>query len=409
MLCARYCVAVFISIFCVNSYGKSSVKNVEEFLQIVEEMAPELQIQKGELAVSEKSVDKAKQFLNPDINIGTWSGRANDINWKQTDVTLLQPIELGGKRSGRIKYAKAQKELVQNQYVFSKSNIRAFALLTLHDLRQTLNEKLLIEEAQTAFDKLIKNYKKRPQLSPEQTTSLFLFQMAKRDYDLQLVTVQNELLKLEMEIQRISGLSLNDVKKYIPSKVDSWPSLQLKNSVVMAPEISIAKAQVSVSASEVELAKSESWPTLSIGPSYTNQSQFGEQAKIWGMALSTKLPVLSLNLSGRAAALQNLNLKEKQLQIENDRILLKKNNLIESYNANINVLKKSNVETTVHKKHEQIENYFLKGLVNSALVIEAHRQIVDSQKTYNTTEMSALDTYYQLLILDGQTIRGDIL
>lgn len=407
---AKICVAFVAILFVVSQVCAEvqTVTSINDFLKRVEEMAPELQLGRGEINVSEKLVDRAGQFLNPDVNFGSWRGSANNLDWKQTDISVLQPIEFGGKRSGRIEYARAQATLSRSNFSKSRSELRASALLSLHRLRQLLYEKTLIEEAQVAFDKLIKSYKRRPQLSPEQSTSLFLFQMAKRDYDLQNTAAANELQSLSTEITRISGLDIAQVKPILPKRVEQWPKIG-GGSSIDAPELQIARARVELSKSELKLAQSESWPTPSIGPSYTDQNQFGEQAKVWGVVVSTKLPILSTNQGGRSAARESMNLNEKSLQIETKKLELERANLIASYTENINTLKSTNVDDTIHKKHEQIEGYFLRGLVNSALVIEAHRQILDSQRTYNSSEISTLDKYYRIRVLEGTFFEGSVL
>lgn len=410
MCYAKICVA-FMATFFVVAQTHAEVKivgSVDDFLKRVEEMAPELQIGRSEISISEKMVDRAGQFLNPDVTLGSWRGSANNLDWKQTDISVLQPIELGGKRSGRIEYARAQSNLSRGAFAKSRNDLRASALLTLHRLRQLLYEKTLIEEAQVAFEKLIKSYKRRPQLSPEQSTSLFLFQMAKRDYDLQQTAAANDLQSLNTEIKRISGLDISQVTPILPKRVEKWPQVS-SGGDVNTPELQIAKSRVELSRSELNLAKSESWPTPSVGPSYTDQNQFGEQAKVWGVVISTKLPLLSTNQGGRAVARDTLNLNERTLQFETNKLELEKANLLAAYTANVNTLKATNVDDAIHKKHEQIEGYFLRGLVNSALVIEAHRQILDSQRTYNSSEINTLDKYYRIRIIEGTFLEGNVL
>lgn len=410
MYYAKFCVMLVSALFVATQARAEvqSVSSVDDFLKRVEDMAPELQLGRSEISVNEKLVDRAGQFLNPDVTFGSWRGNANNLDWKQTDISVLQPIELGGKRSGRIEYARAQAELARGGLSKSRNDVRASALLTLHRLRQLLYEKTLIEEAQVAFDKLIKSFKRRPQLSPEQSTSLFLFQMAKRDYDLQHTEALNELQTLNTEVRRISGLEVAQVVPILPKKVEAWPQIN-NTGELRSPELQIAKARVELSKSELNLAKSESWPTPSIGPSYTDQNQFGEQAKVWGVVVSTKLPLLSTNQGGRAAARETVNLNERGLQFATNKLELDRANLLASYNTSIGTLKATNVDDTIHKKHEQIESYFLRGLVNSALVIEAHRQILDSQRTYNSSELNTLDKYYRIRIIEGTFLEGSIL
>lgn len=387
---------------------KNQTKSLEEFLKLVEELAPEILIKTGEFRVSQKSVSQASQLINPDVSIGSWRGDAGDQTWKQTDISILLPIELGGKRSGRINLAKAKSSLASSSLKQTKSEIRAYTLLTLHRLRQVIYEKSLIVEAQEAFEKLVKNYKKRPQLSPEQNTSLFLFQMAKRDYDLKRTEIDNEERFLSVELKALSNLDIKEIIPILPRKIYKWPEVEALNKN-MSPALDVLRAKKEVSKLEFELAKSESWPTPSIGPSYTNQDQFGEKASVLGIMFTTKLPLLSTNRAGVAASKENFYLYEKNLALEENKLALEKDNFIKQYRSQVLALNKSNVEGAINTKHQQIESYFLKGLISSALVIETHRQIFDSQKSYHQSELSALENYYQIRIFNGTFFEGEVL
>lgn len=402
-------IVVYVIFFFFPIVEAKEAVSLERFFQDVEARAPRLQLDKSKIEVATKSIEKASQLLNPTLTVGTWNGSAvNGQKWGQSDITIQQPVELFGKRSGRIAISEARSDIVQAQFNQSRAEIRTEAILFLHRLRQVLFEKMLIEEAHDTFEKLINVYKGRPQLTPEQTTSLFLFQMAKRDYDLRRNESENEIKSLEIALQKNSGYEIDEILKILPPKIKIWPDLQISEDV-LSPEIAILQAEAELSRSELKFEKSQSWPTPSIGPSYTDQNQFGEQAKIWGIVFTSELPILSWNRGGRAAAFENVAVSEKNLSLQKSNLLLQKKNIYQQYSEQKKTLQLANIDEAIHKKHAKIENYFLKGLINSSLVIETHRQIVDTQKNYNSSELSALEKYYRLLLLDGKFFGGTLL
>ena len=54
--------------------------------------------------------------------------------------------------------------------------------------------------------------------------------------------------------------------------------------------------------------------------------------------------------------------------------------------------------------HKKIENLFLKGVVPSSLVIEAHRSLVDFEKARNDHELKAIGALFNIQIIDGQPV-----
>jgi len=59
-------------------------------------------------------------------------------------------------------------------------------------------------------------------------------------------------------------------------------------------------------------------------------------------------------------------------------------------------------------EHQNIEDFFEKGLVTSTLVIETHRQLYDITRTRNEQELTGVDALWRLYILDGTFMEGKI-
>jgi len=57
-------------------------------------------------------------------------------------------------------------------------------------------------------------------------------------------------------------------------------------------------------------------------------------------------------------------------------------------------------------KHEQVEDFFERGLISSSLVIEAHRQMLDFTRSRHEHELAAVTALWRIRAIDG-TILGE--
>lgn len=395
----------FLHIVCSWDVIASNFQNINQFLEEVESLSPEVQKSKLNLEVAKQRLIQSAQIPNPEITLGSWQGHANAQGWKQRDYTLAQPIELGGKRGSRLEVSEA--ELNKNKIDLNAltAEVRLKIIFYLYRLRQLNEEIKLINEAKITFLNLEKNYKKRPQLSPEQTTSLFIFNLSAKDYDLTLEDAKNELNLLEGEIKILTKYDIGDLARIIPQRQKKWPKLNGPIEI-NSPTLRSISAQVEISEKELNLAKADAWPTINIGPSLTVQNQFGEQANILGFIVTIPLPILNQNNGAKAIARTSINANRKLFEIEKSAQSIRRISLAKSYLSSIKVLESQMSEKGIYSNHTEIEKNFINGLISSQLVIEAHRQIIDNQKLYHLRELKTLDVYYQIVLLEGGRIEG---
>lgn len=377
--------------------------NLSQLLDHAENISPEVRKARAGLDVTAQGVTGAKMIPNPEIGFGNFSGRAGGKRWGQTDITLLQPIELGGKRGNRIGLAHARVKEVKSQLDQAIAEVRLTALSTVYRVRQIKDELELLEEAKTTFSRLVGNYKKRPQLSPEQSTSLFLFQLAYRDCELQKEELLSEYNLAESQMKQLTERSIEEVANVLPLRREKWPE-PTGPSQLESPYLKVLRAQTEAAEQELKLANSDAWPTLNIGPSFTSQDQFGEKANVWGVVLSFPIPVLNQNDGAKAVAQATISSSRKQYEIMKSVQETKLEAFQKSYSRSVDLLLGQATAQELHKRHSEIESYFLKGLISSPIVIEAHRQMFENQKLYHQRELATLDVYYQMVLMNGGRI-----
>ena len=396
---------LFLSLVPIVASAQSRPANLNELLDRVETISPEIQKARSQYEIIKQRMILAGQIPNPEIGIGGWKGRANSRQWSQTDISITQPIELGGKRGSRIDVAEAEIKQAEVDVSVLSAQLRLNALFKLFRYRQLIDEIEIVNEAKMTFTHLMQNYKKRPQLSPEQATTLFNFQLASNDYELKLEQAIAEKNFLEGDIKIMTGFSIQEIQNLIPLRAKKWPVFN-GNINLNAPTLRMLSAQTELSEKELQLAKADVWPTVNIGPNLTMQNQFGDKANILGVMISFPIPILNQNDGARAIAAKSISTNRKLYNVEKNVLEVRRENLRKIYSSSSKVLEKQADFSELHRQHGEIEERFLKGLITSPLVFESHRQMVDSQQLYHDRELKTLEVYYQLVLLEGGKVEG---
>lgn len=383
----------------------SGLENVNQLLDHVEGLSPDIQKAKATFEVTKQRLTEAKQIPNPELSFGNWSGKAASQKWKQTDITLTQPVELGGKRGNRMNVAESTINQATVELLALTAEVRLKTLFLIYRFRQIQDEASLLKEAHETFSNLVNNYKRRPQLSPEQSTSLFVFELTNKNYDLLIEETVSEYNSLVSEIKILTGYDVVDLAKLLPRRALTWPKFDASKDI-NSLSLKVISAQTALAENQLKLAKADVWPTVSIGPSYTMQNQFGSQANILGVVFSFPIPVLNQNDGAKSIAANTINSTKKFYEIEKSISENRRINLLKTYQSSVKVLEVQADDTSLHKKHKEIENNFLRGLITSPLVIDSHRQMFEIQRLYHERELKTLDVYYQLVLLQGGKVEA---
>lgn len=388
-----------------NAFSQSKPVSLNGLLDHVETISPEIQKAKSQYEVIKQRMILAGQIPNPEVGIGSWQGRANSQKWGQTDISITQPVELGGKRGSRMDVAGAEIKQAEVEVSVISAQLRLKALFAFFRYRQLNDEIENLNEATKTFSHLMQNYKNRPQLSPEQATTLFNFQLARNDYELKLEQVITEKNLLESDIKVMTGFYVREIENLIPKRSRNWPDYNGSQNL-NAPTLRMLSAQTEVSEKELQLAKADVWPTVNIGPNLTLQNQFGEKANILGVVISFPIPVLNQNDGAKAIAAKSISTNRKLNNIEKSVLEVRREALLKTYSSSSKVLEKQADLSDLHRQHGQIEERFLRGLITSPLVFESHRQMVDNLQLYHDRELKTLEVYYQLVLLEGGKVEG---
>lgn len=349
-------------------------------------------------------VGAASQWQNPEFGVDSVSGTSGNEKEGETELSLGIPIELGGKISSRKEIAAGGVTLYEVRLTEAKAKARGAALLKLHRLRQVLHEQEVIDESVSTFSKLISQYAKRRGLSPEQEISASVFRMAKGDYDLKKVETQEELLSLDSYFKVSFGKKVEELKSLLPSSPKNWPKVDSDFSPGTSPAFKAAQAELAMAEGELSLAGSEAWPTVVVGPSMKMVKEGGNNKNQYGFNLSFPLPFFSLNGGNRAVAEAGVKVSEAAKSLAIVAEDSGRRELVKIYEQSVTVLASSLSHQEIEKKHAEVERLFLRGIVPSALVIEAHRTFVDLEKARNERELKTLSALLDIYTIDGKKL-----
>ncbi|HEX7674851.1 MAG TPA: TolC family protein [Bdellovibrio sp.] len=381
----------------------NAIANYKEILECAESRAPRVINAENSLKEKSSQIDIATQFLNPELSLQSVSENFGSTNNSETDVSLLFPIEWGGRRSSRKSVASAEEMKARYELTFAKAQTRREVLLKLFRLKQINEELSVIDESISTFSKLVKQYESRPARSPEQEVSLTVFKMAKDEYGLKKIGFSEELGVLNSYFEVAVGMSVDQINKVSMASF-VWPqaghSVNLENSPLLTPSILDIESAKAVLSQE----EAHAYPILSVGPSAKFIKDSGRDLQQWGLSISAPLPVFNLNGAGRRAAQVSVEAAEKKRQLILHQLELERKRLGDLYSKEVAALSVSPTTEVLDQRHKKVETLFLKGLVPSSLVIEAHRSIFELQKTRNEHQIKALETLLSLEFMDGKVL-----
>ncbi|MBS1970346.1 MAG: TolC family protein [Bdellovibrionales bacterium] len=382
-----------------------AVNNANQMVLCAESRSPEVLKAESYLNSKKAAVGQSSQLLNPELSSEYVAGKNSGQNQSEFDVSLAFPIEVGGGRSARKSLAESEVKKAEAELTKVRAEVRKQVILHLTRLRQLYEEAEMVDESIAVFSKLVRQYQQRPKLSPEQEVTVEVFDLAKSDYVFKKQEIIEEITKIDSFFKLSLGKPLADFKLNLPARVKNWPEISEKSEKInSSPLLAIYEAEVGMSQAELAKARSEVFPALSVGPSMKRVSDGDVTSSQVGINFSMPLPLLSLNQGGRATAAANV----KTAEVRRDFALTELHNLRETlfkqYVSSVRLLKASSSGLSQEKRHKKIEGHFYRGLVPSSLVIEAHRSLVEFEKTRNERELKTLENYLDIRFIDGEAM-----
>lgn len=352
----------------------------------------------------------ASQRPNPELDGNTAFGRSQGADVLNGQITLSHIFELGGKRDARIEKAQADNQVISAEVLKAKELVALNTVTSLYRLRQIQVETAALEEALHTFSRIANQLKARPRLTPDQEVVMTTFQLIGSDYRLRKKALSGEEQALLKFVELSVGAPFEARSQLLPPVKEVWPEFDQKQNpaAFQGSDINRLKAELTAAEAERSLAQSASWPNLKIGPSVQAETQAGISYQAFGIGFSLPLPLYQANGGGRAYASKGILLAELTLATAGNQLLIERQQEIIRYQAALESMAESGTLRAVEKRHQNIERLFRGGLIQSSMVIEAHRQIVELTRNVNEQELIAIRSLWRVYAIEGRVLKEKI-
>lgn len=389
--------------------NKTSCENLASYkdvLQCAMENHPEARQANLLLQQNRNLVGMAEQRLNPELSSQVLGGKAGEDSYQYTQINLAHTFELGGKRDARIRKSQIQVDSTEVDLKLTQEQIYLRTYLALVRLRQIATEIEIYDDALSTFERIQKQYRSRPQMTPEQKATYAIMDIAANDYRLRRRPLVNEARENERFLESAIGRKLDVRKDFYPVLRKKWPNLSGASHSASSESLTLKKslADLELAQAEISEAKSASWPDLKLGPTFETQSQGSQRINAFGLNLSFAIPLFHVNGAGRSYAAAGLSRAQSALavtrQVESQQLQLQ----LEKYQDAVSSLESSLSISDLEKKHRDVESSFGSGIVPSSLVIEIHRQMADYTKSLSEQENTAIEALAKIYSIEGRLL-----
>ncbi|MDR3208729.1 MAG: hypothetical protein LBT45_02660 [Rickettsiales bacterium] len=343
--------------------------------------------------------DIASRWLNLELEGGAGYAEENGLRGAQIELGVMQTIETPARRGAKKGRALAEYTHANAAAGGAGEQAAAEMLFILNRLRQIDRERRALDETIGTFARLVKKYNARPALSPEDRVSKDLFGFALKNYDIERNRLAAENKKLLGNLNAILGIE-KEMFVYPPRR---WPAIS-DDGFDSSAELLKESANVIRANADYLGAKSSSFGGFRAGPYIQTAPGNTSRIDAYGVRFSMPLP-LHFNFKLKEAGRASVAAAEYGMEAKRRELGAVLENLKSQYAAGVSILGTYDIDG-MEKHHAETEKLFAGGRVGGALLIEAHRQMVDSVRAYHGYEMETLQALWGIYILQRKLLRN---
>lgn len=379
------------------------VGNFKAFVLCVSKEHPDFK--KHELSFSQgEGIESAgSAFQNPEVDLETTQGRSLGEKAGSNRIMVSYPLQLFGQRAARKDKASAESALLRIEGLKGQNGLIAETTVNLYRLRQIKEEIAILDETLSAYSRVINQFASRRQLSPEQEVTLSVFRLAVGDLNFKKAGLESEQRKILDFFSYIPSLTKSQIEKNLPAQKQNWPNIASKKIEFNGWPIKEVESKLKLAQAEFDESRAETWPEVKAGFIFQQEIQGSFTSDRYGVGVTLPIPLLNWNQGNRqakSAVYQKAKIEKERAykEVTNERV-----RLIELYKAALENFKKAPKEDEITRQHNNIESKYSRGLINSALMIEAHRQRFEYKTSQNGIELNALQALFRVYEMDGSS------
>ena len=388
-----------------QSFACEVVRAPIDYLQCVVERSPEIVAAQAEAESAQDLIVQAGRWLNPELEGQNLFGMSLGYYHVENQFSLLQPIQLGGKRDARVATATARAKKATAERDIQLSAVVGEALSQLLRSIQIRQEMGAIESAIGAYRRMVANLRRRTVLSPEQRATLALFQanIETLENSSSTLAAEQKILKATL-VGILSGQQI-DWRALDRFGIADWPELSPTTNATLAanPNLRNFESLQDIAAAEYQSASAEAWPDLRLGPMLQFNTEGPIKFQQYGFGVTMALPIWDLRGPAKRAALRVSEAAHLvyETRLRQQAILVKEKQ--EAYVLLQNRIADRTPIESFERYLGSVESQFARGVLGPPQVIEAYRQRIENLRSRFEVERQALS-----LIVDIWTARGEV-
>lgn len=396
-----------------NSNSVAPPQSVSASGLVAEALArnPELKFYEGEIAAAKAGHRTARSFSNPEVagSVGQKRTSTPGLSDEGTawSVSVRQSFEWPGRMGLRKAIANRDIELAELGYERFKSALANRTRTLAYSLLAAQEDSKAAAEVATRFRELREILVQR---DPAGLTPLLEIRVIEATE----VNAQRKASEAGLRLQ-IALFELNQLRGAAPDAsvtMDSSPlefgTLADRSTLLAATmtnnfELRLRSVELAQQGLRVDLAKNERFPSIAIGPEYSEEKVGADREQILGLSVSLPLPLWDRNGGKISAARARKMQAEVSFQVAQREIQRQVLTAATTFETKRREMSRWRPDAVQHFKDaaELADRHYRLGAVPISTYVELQQQYLDAVETLLTTKQEALEAAAQLELLTG--------
>ncbi|MFC1850826.1 TolC family protein [candidate division CSSED10-310 bacterium] len=389
---------VFTSVNPAYSQDEKVLK-LEQAIELSLNFHPGVQAYQELIKGHDALVEQSKLLPNPELEIET-----ENLGFIETELTVHQLIELGGKRAARINIAQQEKDLSIIDLKIKKLEIIADVTTRFLDVQESQQKIKLIDDALSLAENILSSVKKRVNAGATLAVEETRAQVA-----LTLTQIQRNKLLLDHEAKKkalalLWGERGNDVE-LVAEELNIESTLPdyeiLFSALSKSPEFISQAARVNMRLLELQAERAGGVPDITVAGGYLRNSELNENAAI--VNISIPLQFFNRNQGNIAFSQANIKVSNLEKQAAMAGVETELNELyfqLQAFHREIIIINEEAMPRAVNA-FEEIEKLFARGKMSFFGLLDSRQSLIDMQNSLIEAQIAFLKTKAELEKLIG--------
>jgi outer membrane protein TolC len=410
------------------------VLDLERVLQLVNENNRDVAVARQNTQVSRQAIKEANASKLPDINASlsvSYIGDATILNrnfshitaaatphlGNTLDVTLYQPVYMGGAISAGVKLAESQSQMSENQLEITRQNVSINAVGCYLELFKAYNLRNVYDENIAMTERLLTdiNARYKEGIVLKNDVTRYELRLSTLNYD--RLTLNNRISVLNHDLCLLLGLDEDtEIVADVLPNISNLPAVETKNywtdmAMSNSPSIRALDIRSNINNQQSKLIKAEYLPHVGLvagdtfdGPITFELPPINKNLNVWYVGVNVSYNISSLFKTPKSVRKNALEREEISYSRDalSDHINSTIDNTFTNYTQAFSMLQteEKNVELA-NENYQLVENRYNNQLALLTDMLDASTAKLDAEVRLVNARVNIIYYYYQLKYNSG--------